>query len=420
MKFFHCADVHLDSPLKGLDAYEGAPVELLRGATRRALERLVERCREEKVDFLVIAGDLYDGKWKDQNTGLFFAKQMSLLREAGIKVFLVRGNHDAESTLPKTVRLPDNVHELRATKPETIRLEPLRVAIHGQSFASAAVQDDLAAAYPPAIAGWFNIGVLHTALEGRQGHATYAPCTLDTLRNKGYDYWALGHVHQREIIHPGDPHIVFPGNLQGRHARETDVKGATLVTVDNGVVTSLEHVPCDVLRWVRLEVDAEGASTPSDLLERIRKRLLEKHEASDGCALAARISLRGRTHAYKQVVNAPETFVADVRALVSDTSGGEIWAEKIEVHELRLPLDIETMRERDDAQGELLRSLAGIIEDEAARKDLQAAIEPLLVKLPVEARDDFDGIRLDNPDVLTEVLRDVEAILLSRLGDHHA
>lgn len=420
MKFFHCADIHLDSPLRGLDAYEGAPVELLRGATRRALERLVERCRDERVDFLVIAGDLYDGKWKDQNTGLFFAKQMGVLREAGIKVFLVRGNHDAESTLPKTVRLPDNVHEFRANKPETVRLDDLRVALHGQSFANAAVTDDLAAGYPSAIEGWFNIGVLHTAIEGRQGHATYAPCTLDTLRNKGYDYWALGHVHQREIIHLGDPHIVFPGNLQGRHARETDAKGATLVTVENGVVTSLEHVPCDVLRWVRLEVDAEGARSASELVDRIRQRLAAQRDASDGCALAARISLRGRTEAYAQVASAPDSFVADVRALASDVGGEGVWAEKIELHDLRLPLDVERMRERDDAQGELLRSLAGLVDDAAARKALHEAVEPLLQKLPPEARETDDGINLDDAAALTEVLRDVEAILLSRLGDARA
>src|SRR4051812_29910913 len=112
MKFVHAADLHLDSPLRGLDRYEGAPVEQLRGATRRALENLVALCLSEKADFLLLAGDLYDGGWKDYRTGLFFAAQMSRLRAADIPVFFVRGNHDAESNITRSLRLPENVREL--------------------------------------------------------------------------------------------------------------------------------------------------------------------------------------------------------------------------------------------------------------------------------------------------------------------
>src|SRR5689334_9322509 len=108
MKFIHAADIHLDSPLRGLEQYEGAPVTQLRGATRRALENLTRLCLEEQVDFLLIAGDVYDGDWPDYSTGLFFAGQMSLLREAGIRVFLVRGNHDAASQITSQLKLPDN------------------------------------------------------------------------------------------------------------------------------------------------------------------------------------------------------------------------------------------------------------------------------------------------------------------------
>ena len=224
MKFIHAADIHLDSPLRGLERYEGAPVDEIRQATRRALENLVSLAVESEVDFVLLVGDLYDGDWRDHNTGLFFAKQMSEFRKAGIKVFLIAGNHDAQNVMTKSLRLPDNVHQLNTSKPETVRLEELGVAIHGQGFRTKAVTKNLAMDYPAAIPHVFNIGLLHTSVTGREGHDNYAPCTPTNLVDLNYDYWALGHVHTRECLSE-DPPIHFPGNVQGRHIREAGPKG---------------------------------------------------------------------------------------------------------------------------------------------------------------------------------------------------
>ena len=147
-RFLHAADVHLDSPLVGLARYESAPVEVVRGATRRAFENLVGVAIDEEVAFVLLAGDLYDGDWKDYRTGLFFVGQMAKLRDARIPVFVVAGNHDAASQLTKNLRPPDNVHFFSTKKPETRLLEAFDVAIHGQGFASRAVTEDLAAAVP--------------------------------------------------------------------------------------------------------------------------------------------------------------------------------------------------------------------------------------------------------------------------------
>ncbi|HEX6862914.1 MAG TPA: DNA repair exonuclease, partial [Thermoanaerobaculia bacterium] len=189
-KFLHAADVHLDSPLKGLERYEGAPADEIRGATRRAFDNLVDLAIEEEAAFLLLAGDLYDGDWKDYNTGLFFVSRMRRLEEAGIPVFLISGNHDAASQITRVLRPPGNVKVLATKRPETILLDGLEVAIHGQGFASQSVSEDLAAAYPDAVPQLFNVGLLHTSLDGRPGHASYAPCTLPGLRSKGYQYWA--------------------------------------------------------------------------------------------------------------------------------------------------------------------------------------------------------------------------------------
>ncbi|MBW2597058.1 MAG: DNA repair exonuclease, partial [Deltaproteobacteria bacterium] len=201
-------------------------------ATRRAFDNLVQTAIKEKVSFVLIAGDLYDGDWKDYNTGLYFVSQMNRLRDVNIPVYIVAGNHDAASKVSRVLRLPESVHLFPTQKPATLCINNIDVAIHGQSFASPAVKKDLSAKYPPRLPGYFNIGMLHTCVTGREGHESYAPCTLDGLRSKGYDYWALGHVHQHEVL-MDDPLIVFPGNIQGRHVQETGPKGCVLVSVDD-------------------------------------------------------------------------------------------------------------------------------------------------------------------------------------------
>ena len=227
-RFLHAADLHVDSPLKGIERYEGAPVEAIRGASRRAVANLVSAAIEERVAFVVLAGDIFEGDWRDFGTGLFFAQQLRRLGEEGIEVFLLAGNHDAAAHMTRQLEWPANVTVFSTKAPQSVTHAASGTVLHGQGFATRAVEQDLAARYPEAVAGAFNIGVLHTALDGREGHDPYAPTRVETLRGKGYDYWALGHVHAREVV-SREPWIVFPGNLQARHLRETGSKGATLV-----------------------------------------------------------------------------------------------------------------------------------------------------------------------------------------------
>ena len=169
-------------------------------ATRRALENLIQLALTEKVAFAIIAGDLYDGDWRDYNTGLYFVSQMQRLSDAGIVVFIAAGNHDAASKISKSLRLPDGVHMFPSERPDTFVIREMDVAVHGQSFPTPAVKKDLSAGYPEPVDGCFNIGILHTCATGRENHEPYAPCTLEGLKSKGYDYWALGHVHQFEVL----------------------------------------------------------------------------------------------------------------------------------------------------------------------------------------------------------------------------
>ena len=173
-------------------------------------------------------------------------------------VYLLFGNHDAESEMTKKLSLPDNVHCFRSGKAETFRLPELQVALHGRSFKDAATTENLAVSYPAPVADWLNIGVLHTALEGNTAHASYAPCSKAELEARGYQYWALGHVHEHQIWH-GKSTIAFPGNLQGRHIRESGPRGALMVTAQATEILSVERLYVDVLRWHALDVDVSAA-----------------------------------------------------------------------------------------------------------------------------------------------------------------
>ncbi|WP_437575611.1 metallophosphoesterase family protein [Sorangium sp. So ce887] len=412
MKFVHAADLHIDSPLRGLDRYPGAPVEQIRGATRRALENLVSLCLTEEVDLLLLAGDIYDGDWKDYSTGLFFAAQLSRLRAARVDVVLLYGNHDAESNITRHLELPENARRLDPRRPESVAFERLGVVVHGQSFATKAVTDDLAAGYPDALTGLFNIGMLHTCLGGREGHDNYAPCSLSTLAGKRYDYWALGHVHTREVL-SADPYIAFPGNLQGRHARETGAKGALLVTVDDGRIASVEHRPLDVVRWCACEVDLSPAASADDIVDLTREQLEQRLAEADGRTLAARVILCGATPAHAALRADFERWTGQIRAIANDLGGG-LWIERVLSRTLA-PIEVGALEERDDAIGQLSRSLRALREDETGLSSLLREFASLRNKLPAEAREGDDAIRLDDPASLREALDDVEHTLISRL-----
>ena len=330
-RFIHAADPHLDSPLHGLEAHEGAPIEVLRGATRRAFENLVELAIDERVDFLVIAGDLYDGDWKDFSTALFFRGQMARLRAKGIPVYLIAGNHDAASVISKKLSLPDNVHVFSTRAAESVEVPGLPAVIHGRGFPHRAVPENLASAYPVAVSGKFNLGLLHTSLTGRPGHDTYAPCSEQDLRAKGYGYWALGHVHRPEIISEA-PWIVFAGNCQGRHARETGPRGCRLVSVNDSLeIEAVDWRALDVVRWTALDVDLCGMEKEAEALQQIREVIAGAVDEAEGRLLAARIMLNGATVLHGALHRDAQRLRAEVLALAQDFGGDSVWIEQIKI-----------------------------------------------------------------------------------------
>ncbi|OIQ82387.1 putative metallophosphoesterase YhaO [mine drainage metagenome] len=415
MRFIHAADLHLDSPLTGLSAYPDAPTELLRTATRDAFDKLVTLAVDEAVDFMVVAGDVYDGSWKDFNTGIYFARQMGRLKAAGIPVYLLHGNHDAESEMTKRLSLPDNVHVFPSSKAASFELPELEVALHGRSFKNAATTEDLVPGYPAPRQGWFNIGVLHTALEGYAAHAAYAPCSLAELQAKGYQYWALGHVHEHQLW-PGEATIAFPGNLQGRNIRETGAKGALLVTTDGEHVLAVEQVFVDVLRWHRVEVDVSAARSLADA-SRLVGRALEGLVGADDSALpmAVRVRLHGRSAAHGELFGLETPLRAEVLAQAAAIAGERIWIEKVVVDTQPLQT-AESLAARGDAVADLQSILAAAADDDALLDALQGDFADLLARLPLDIAPAAPLLQAVREGRLPELVRDTVPSLLARVA----
>jgi exonuclease SbcD len=380
LRFVHAADLHLDSPLLGLTRKSADYAARVDDASRQAFDNLIALAIDEACGLLVIAGDVFDGQWRDYRTGQFFVDRMRKLREAGVRVVMIAGNHDAENRFASRLELSDNVTVLSSKRPETVRLEELGIAVHGRSFPQRDVTDNIALDYPAPIAGLFNIGLLHTACTGRDGHASYAPCTVEQLVNHGYQYWALGHVHAREVLSSA-PHIVFPGNLQGRSVRETGEKGATLVSVAAGMVSAIEHRSLDVVRWAVETIDVSIVDDRRDLLPIIRARIDTAYGAADGRALAIRLRLLGATELHADLLTEAAEVREDIETLLASVAA-DIWLERLEV---RTAPPVVTSAVDPTIAGNLRETIEELAGDSWLAQRLAARLAEIRTKLPAGA-----------------------------------
>lgn len=420
MKIVHAADLHIDSPLVGLERYQGAPIERAREATRLAFRNVVDVVLREGARYLLLAGDVFDGDWRDANTGLFFVKELARLRESGCRVLLLRGNHDHELTRTLLFRLPPFVHVFGppTSGERSYVFEADGVAFHGVSYAQKKVTDSLLPHYPAPLPDLLNVGLLHTNCVASSAHDRYAPCTVDELAAFGYGYWALGHVHAHQIL-ATHPYVVYPGNTQGRHARETGPKGCVVLDVEGTVVRDVRFAETDVMQFVHERITLGETDGEDELHARAEESLGRIAEDAGGRLRAVRLEIDGATRAHGAVLRHGERIAHGIRAAAIGR-GSDLWVEKI-LFSTRPLVPLETLRSSPGLVGELLRDLEHLrtADGEPDLNDLAtAALEPLRKKLGAEA----EALKLDlaDPSTLLDLLAKVETLLAERLTEEEA
>jgi exonuclease SbcD len=382
--FMHAADLHLDSPFKGLTKVPEAVRERLRQSTFTALGRLADIVKREKVDFVVLAGDLFDAADRSLRAQLRLQKALSEMTSQGASVFIVHGNHDPESGRQAKLDWPPGVFVFGSSavqcQPAFSRKGELVAHVYGISYPTSAVTDNLALRFRKREGASFHLALLHANVDGNPSYDNYAPCRLDELVAGGFDYWALGHIHDRRVLHEY-PHVVYPGNLQGRSIRETGGKGAYIVSVsDTGSVDMKFHDVADVL-WQETAVSIEGIEREQDLKNRLLTVVEETRQQMQGRPSLVRIRLEGRGVLHDRLLqpSIAEEWLEEVREWVAAPEEVEnwIWPESLSVRTSGL-LILETLAEEEGFLGELLRrGMAATSTPEQSRAMFEEAMDAL-------------------------------------------
>jgi len=358
-RFVHAADLHIDSPFAGVGDADNRVATRLREATYEAFQNLVDLCINQNADFLVIAGDVYDGADRSVRAQLRFREGLSKLADKGIKSFVVHGNHDPLDGWQSSISWPEGVHIFGAI-PEWKNFEKngeVVAAVQGMSYPTREVTDNLATQFtPPESPSLFAIGLLHANVGANSAHPNYAPCSVEDLSESGIDYWALGHVHTRQTLKRSAPVIAYPGNTQGRHPNETGARGALVVNVDLSGASRSEFVALDVVRWERSDIDISNLETIDSLDSAIRQATDNLSVEAEDRDVVCRLTLVGRGPLHEQL--SADGAVMDLLDAVRGTwSGGGspwVWVERI-VDSTRPAIDIESRAKQDDFLGATLK-----------------------------------------------------------------
>ncbi|WP_376703363.1 DNA repair exonuclease [Mesorhizobium sp. ISC25] len=382
-RFVHAADIHLDSPLRSLALRNPDLAELVGDASRQAFLAIVDLCLAERVDALVIAGDLYDGDQTSMKTARFLASQMSRLHQAGIRVFKIRGNHDAMSRISKQLVFPDTV-TIFGGRAQAVVLAAggLDVAFHGLSFANPKAPESLLPKYPAAREGAVNVGIMHTSLAGSPGHDVYAPCSVADLHGHGFDYWALGHIHARQV-HPGAKAVVMPGMPQGRDINEAGEKSVTLVTIRDDRSVEIEERLTSIAQFERVSIDLTGTMEWSEVVGRVRSALEDMRASVRSRHAVVRLGLTGESPLSWALIRDRDLLLAEAEQAAEQT--GDTWVEKLELD--LAPQSGETPDGIADPIIELAQSMRAAATSEAFRVEARALVQKMIADLPPDGRD---------------------------------
>ena len=382
IKFVHAADLHLDSPFVGIRSMENMDdgiASVLAEATFRAYDNIIDLCIRERVDALFVAGDVFDGADRSLKAQRKFGAGLLRLDEAGIRSFVCHGNHDPLDGWESRLDLPPSCHRFgpQVEHVPVFPEAPDSVVVHGISYPQREVRENLIPAFEKAGPGPFNIGLIHANVDNNTAHDPYAPCSLSDLVETGYDYWALGHVHTRQILRKSDPAVVYPGNPQGRHVNESGARGVYVVDVTDTRDVHMEFRPVDVVRWGSAEISIAELETEQQLLDAIDDRLAALQSEADDRHLVVRLSLAGSggLHSTLMRPDFTEHLLEDVNLRWKSRSPF-IWCERIE-HSTTPIFDREKRALGSDFVADLLRLSDAVRVDQTALGEMNGILDEL-------------------------------------------
>ncbi|WP_296579809.1 DNA repair exonuclease [Phreatobacter sp.] len=410
-RFVHTADIHLDSPLRSLALRNPALAALIGDSTRQALVAIVDLCIDQKVDALVIAGDLYDGDQTSMKTARFLATQLGRLHEAGIATFKIRGNHDALSKITQELILPPTV-KVFGGRGEKVEIAGKGVAVHGISFARPQAPESLVPKFRPPVADAVNIAIMHTSLAGAPGHDVYAPCALSDLHGSGFDYWALGHVHAR-TQHAGPRTVVMPGMPQGRDINEAGPKSVSLVTIGDDRRITVTEWPTSIAQFERIPVDLGGIAGWREAVDAIEQAVGRMRDRTEAPHLVGRLMLSGRTPLAWRMRRDRDLLLAEIEQRLE--AGGRTWIDRMELA-VAAPGPVEDAGSADPVRelGDLMRSDA--MRRHGVRETVRDLVRELRDDLPGEARGFSGGTEAEFEAYVEALLGEAGEDVLARLA----
>ena len=381
LRFVHAADLHLDSPFRGIR--NDAPPQVadaLARATFDAYQNIIDMCLRDQVDALLVAGDIYDGADRSLRAQLRFVQGLGQLDAAGIRSFICHGNHDPLDGWEARLDLPEGCVRFG---PEVAGFpvfpgEPQRAMVYGVSYPTREVRENLTPLFTGAASGTgFSIGLLHANVGGNRNHDSYAPCSVADLVETGLDYWALGHVHTRQVLRERNPVIVYPGNSQGRHPNEQGARGVYLVEVDDHGTVRPEFRAVDVVRWEMLSLDIGALETEQDLIDAATSLAEGALDTAEGRHVVARLVLTGRGHLHRWL-HSGDTASA-IREQINDHCANRapwLWCEGVQL-DTASPVDRDLVTLREDFVGDLARLAGDMRESDEAMAEFRELLQPL-------------------------------------------
>ncbi|MYL51149.1 DNA repair exonuclease [Halobacillus litoralis] len=401
IRFIHSADLHIDSLFKTKGHFPEQLLDRLRKSTFEAFDRLIETCINNKVDFLLITGDLYNEEIRSIKAQVHLRRGFERLQEKDIQVYISYGNHDyiEGKTLP--IEMPANVHIFQSQNVEFFPFEKegdVLAHIYGFSYETREVRERKAPFFMKLEGADYHIGMLHGSLDTNTDHDVYAPFSLQELKGQEMDYWALGHIHKRSVIST-DPPILYPGNIQGRSRKEAGDKGCYLVEHRSGE-WNYQFVPLQSITYVSTTVDDLETTSPEELEEVLEKA---KEREAVGSPVMLTITMVGYAGSIEdiqewvQVLNENEDFNSD----------DWIWIEEVKV-ESRTTWDEEELMRGSHFTGELLRTISDLSEEE-----VEQWLSPLFSHRKVSRH-----IHSIENEEATDVIEQAKSLLMERMMNH--